>query len=290
MEDVNKIYENYGKRKKEYNKEEYAEFKKKEKNDVYKLIEKSAERIVQDKQSFKKYLDTQAKFGQYSVGNTLLILAQMPEATILKDYENWISIGGFPKKFRKNIKILEPGNSYMKEDGSTRINYNVKYVCDISQVNIKQKPRTIKYDNKLLLKVFLSCNQANLEIVDEIANSNRSALYNQEQDILYIVRGSEPPSIFYELTQELAKQELGEDTTIGAFKNTCVSYMLCKKYGIDVADYNIGELPFEFKEMEAKEIREELEPIRKALENIDTRANYYIETILKENREKSKSR
>lgn len=288
MGELDQVYTNFGKRK--YSKEEYAEVKKKEKNEVYELIDKTAEKIMKDKQELKKYLDTQAKFEQYSVGNALLILAQMPEATMLRDYESWTNIGGFPKKFRKSVKILEPGNSYIREDGSEKINYNVKYVCDISQVNIKQKPKIVKYDNKLLLKAFLSSNQGKIEIVDELPNSNRCALYDKEQDTLYIVRGSEPPSIFYEISQELAKQELGEEDVIDNFKISCVAYMTCKKYGIDVSTFNIVDIPLEFKEMSPKEIREELESVRASLYNINTRVDYYIETLVKQNKENTQTR
>lgn len=290
MGELDQVYESYGKRRKGYNKEEYAEFKKKEKSEVYELIDNTADKIVQNKQELKKYLDTQAKFEQYSVGNALLILAQMPEATMLRDYESWTNIGGFPKRFRKNIKILEPGNSYIREDGSEGINYNVKYVCDVSQVNIKLKPRIMKYDDRLLLKAFLNSNQGKLQIVDEIPNSSRCALYDKEQDTLYIKRGSDAPHIFHELTKELAKQEIGEDSVIDSFKISCVSYMVCKKFGIDVSNYNIVDIPFEFKEMSPKEIRGELEPIRDALENIDTRANHYIEMLSRQNKEKSQQR
>ncbi len=288
MGELDQVYTNFGKRK--YSKEEYAEVKKKEKNEVYELIDKTAEKIMKDKQELKKYLDTQAKFEQYSVGNALLILAQMPEATMLRDYESWTNIGGFPKKFRKSVKILEPGNSYIREDGSEKINYNVKYVCDISQVNIKQKPKIVKYDNKLLLKAFLSSNQGKIEIVDELPNSNRCALYDKEQDTLYIVRGSEPPSIFYEISQKLAKQELGEEDVIDNFKISCVAYMTCKKYGIDVSTFNIVDIPLEFKEMSPKEIREELESVRASLYNINTRVDYYIETLVKQNKENTQTR
>lgn len=284
MGELDQVYEDYG--KKHYTKEEYSEFKRKEKNEVYELIDETAKNIIQNEQELKKYLDTQAKFEQYSVGNALLILAQMPEATLLRDYQSWIGLGGFPKKFRKKVKILEPGDSYIREDGTEKINYNMKYVYDISQVNIKQKHRITRYDNKVLLKAFLNSNQGNLQIVDEIPNSNRCALYDKDQDTLYIARGSEAPLIFYELTQELAKQELGDDN----FKINCVSYSICKKYGIDVSNYNVVDIPFEFKEMSSKEIREELEPIRDALENINTRANHYIEMLTRQNKEKSKTR
>jgi 6-pyruvoyl-tetrahydropterin synthase len=289
MGELDQIYETFTRRKKEYNKEEYIEFKKREKQDIYELIDKTAERIVQSNQEFKQYLNTKSRFEQYSVGNTLLVMAQMPSATMVRDYESWVNSGGFPKKSRKDIKILEPADSYMREDGSVGTNYNVKYVMDISQVSIKQKQRIANYDKKLLLKVFLNSNQGKLQIVDTIPNTEKTALYNMENDTLYIAKGSDAPYIFYDVTRELAKQEMGEETPLDTFKISCVSYMLCKKYGIDVSNYNI-EVPFELKELSSKEIREELEPINNAMENICGRTNYYIEMFAKQNREQEQAR
>ena len=80
MGELDQVFENFNKKNREYNKEEWIEFKKQEKQDVYALIDTTAEKIVSDGQEFKKYLDTQSKFEQYSVGNTLLVTAQMPEA------------------------------------------------------------------------------------------------------------------------------------------------------------------------------------------------------------------
>lgn len=291
MGGLDQVYETFSKKQRQYNKEEWIEYKKKEKQEVYELIDRSAEEIVKSGEMFKKYLDSQSKFEQYSVGNALLITAQMPEATMLKDYDGWTNAGGFPKKNRiADVKILEPGDSYMREDGTVGTNYNVKYVIDISQVNIRKKPRVMRYDNNLLLRAFLNSSQAKVQVVDEIPNIDRKALYDVEKDILFIARGAEAPKIFYEVTQELAKQEIGEDTPIESFKINCVSYMLCKKYGIDVSNYNVTDIPFEFKEMSAKEIREELEPIHDAMENVGGRTSNSIELFAKQNRDKTQLR
>lgn len=102
MGELDQVFDNYSKKNRQYNKEEWIEYKKQEKQGVYALIDTTAEKIVQDGQEFKKYLDTQSKFEQYSVGNSLLITAQMPEATVLRDYDSWTNVGGFPKKNRKN--------------------------------------------------------------------------------------------------------------------------------------------------------------------------------------------
>lgn len=290
MGELDQVLENFSKKKRQYNKEEWIEYKKQEKQEVYELIDTTAEQTVQDGQEFKKYLDTQSKFEQYSVGNALLITAQMPEATILRDYESWSNVGGFPKRNRKDVKILEPADSYMREDGSVGTNYNVKYLTDISQVSIRQKQRPIRYDDKLLLRVFLKSSQSKVQVVDDIPDTDRRALYNSKKDVLYIARGAEVPQIFHEVTQELAKQEIEENTALDSFKINCVSYMVCRKYGIDVSNYNINDIPYEFKEMSPKEIRDELEPIHDAMENITTRTSYCIEMFAKQNREKEQAR
>ena len=291
MGELDQVFDNYSKKNRQYDKEEWIEYKKQEKQEVYALIDTTAEKIIQDGQEFKKYLDTNSKFEQYSVANNLLITAQMPEATVLRDYNSWKNVSGFPKKNRKNdVKILEPADSYMRDDGSVGTNYNVKYLTDISQVNIRRKQNPMRYDNRLLLKVFLNSSQAKVEIVDRIPETDRGALYDSEKDVLYIARGAEVPKIFHEVTQELAKQEIGENTELDVFKANCVSYMVCKKYGIDVSNYNVTDIPYELKELSAKEIREELEPIHDAMENISGRTSHCIELLAKQSREKEQAR
>lgn len=266
---------------KKYNKEEYAKFKKDEKTQIYELIDKTTNSLVKSKENLIRYLDTQSKFDNYSVGNALLVMAQMPSATILRDGKSWNSIGGYLKRFAKPVKILEPGDNYMREDGSVGVNYNVKKVYDISQVILKQKPINMKYDDKILLKILLNASSSNVKIVDKIPESNRNAMYDLDKDVLYISRGAEIPRIFYEVTSELARQEIRESSNFTEFANLCVSYMLCKRYNIDVSRFNF-EIPQELQGMTPKEIREELEPIKDGMENINTRISAYIQKLVKE--------
>lgn len=58
--------------------------------------------------------------------NALLILAQMPEATQLKDFDGWKDAGASIKRQQKGISILEPGEEYTREDGTIGTSYNVK--------------------------------------------------------------------------------------------------------------------------------------------------------------------
>ena len=273
----------------QYSKEEYAEFKRNEKSQIYELIDKTAEKIVTSGEEFKKYLDNQSKFDNYSVGNALLVTAQMPKAIMLRDMANWNSMGAYIKRFAKPVKILEPGDNYMREDGSVGVNYNVKKVYDISQVTPKQRINNMRYDSKVLLRIFLNASSSEIKVVDEIPGNDRGVMFDLEEDKLYIARGAEAPKVFYELAEELAKQEIGDNSSLDAFKNYCVSYMLCKKYNIDVSNYNF-EIPQELKNMNAREIRDELEPIKDAIENINTRMGAYIQKLTRERKSKENAR
>lgn len=295
MSELDEVYDDYDFDSKEYNKEEYIKYKKQEKEDIYNLIDKTAEKIVTNGEEFKKYLDSQSKFDSYSVGNALLVTAQMPSATQLRDLESWASTGAYKKKFAKFVKILEPGDSYMREDGSIGVSYNVKKVYDITQVNTRQKPRNMRFDDKILLKIFLNSSTAKVTIVDQIPYTDRGALYNQEENKLYIARGAEAPKIFQEVAQELAfedfeKQEIEGNPLLDEFKSSCVSYMICKKYNIDVSNYDFSKIPSQLQNMDAKEIREELEPVREAMESINSRINAYIQNLTRESKKKENER
>ncbi|MDO8682901.1 MAG: ArdC family protein, partial [Armatimonadota bacterium] len=68
----------------------------------------SAVQGIQDSDSFRRYLDTQARFHKYSFGNCMLIAFQRPEATRVAGYKTWQSLGRQVCKGAKGIAILVP--------------------------------------------------------------------------------------------------------------------------------------------------------------------------------------
>ena len=282
MEDFDEVYNELDNR--QYSKEEYASYKQQERQEVFDLLETATEKISRNSNGFKKYLDSQSKFDQYSVANNILISAQMPEATRLKDFEGWRNLRMYPKKGHKRVKILDVSGHYMAEDGTLRNSYDVKYLVDVSELRNRPRTRPIKYNDKILLKIFLNSSDAKVEIVDSIPNTEKSASYNANEDTLYVKRGAVAPQIFYEVTNELAKREIGED----AFKNNCVSYMLCKKYDIDVSKFNFDSISQEFRDMGTKEVRAELEPTQRAMKSISDNISRQIHSLIKENRAKER--
>ena len=75
--------------------------RKKEDKEQWKqeLLQKAETQLeeMSDSESFKKYLNTLAKFPNYSVNNVLLIQAQNPQATLVSGYKDW------QKKFNRHV-------------------------------------------------------------------------------------------------------------------------------------------------------------------------------------------
>ena len=264
----------------------------KKRQEVYDLMEKTADEVKTDINKYKQYLDVQGRFDKYSVGNALVISATYPNATQIKEFDDWKESGAFIKKGANGIKILEPGDSYTREDGSSAISYNVKKMFDISQTTSTQKPRTINYDDRVKLTALLKDCPVDIKAVDEIPNSDKVALWNREDNVLYVKRGGETTTIFKQLAKELTRSALEEtgNTELDNFKCESTSYMLCKKYGIDVSDININTIPEAFKNMSASEVRNELTSMRSNMEDINTRMSAYFETISKAQKNKEHER
>ena len=57
---------------------------------------------------WKAWLSVAARFHSYSFGNTMLILAQRPDATQVAGYRAWQSLGRQVEKGERGIQILAP--------------------------------------------------------------------------------------------------------------------------------------------------------------------------------------
>lgn len=274
-----------------FNKDEWAKKKQAERQELYDLADKTAEEIKTDPVKFKQYLDTQAQFNVYSVNNALLISAQMPNATQIKEYDDWRKARAFVHKNPTFIKILEPGDTYTRADGTQATSYNPKRMLDISQTNAPKREQVRQENDRDMLKAFLHDCPVDVKGVDELPDG-KGAEWNKEDNVLYIRKGLESPAIFNALSVELAKVGLEEcgNPELDNFKSYCASYLVCKKHGIDVSSYNFDNLPESLKDMETSDIKNMLGDIRGAMEDMNTRMSNCFENIAKEQRNKAYER
>lgn len=261
----------------EFDKEKWAEKKQAERKAVYELADSTAEAVGSDGSRFREYLDVQSKFDRYSALNALLITAQMPQATQLKDFDGWKEAGVSIKKQQKGISILAPGEEYTREDNTVATSYNVKKVFDISQTTEKEKARpVVQHDERTMLSALISGRRGDIVAVDSMTERSSGAFFNPETGKILVRRGLEFQDLFRALSVELSHMELaaasdGYSRENMGFAAYCSSYIVCKKNGIDVSGYDFSVLPDSLREGDAQSIRAVLTDIRDTAETISGR-------------------
>ena len=266
--------------KQEYDKEAYAQKKYEERMTLNKLIDDMVDKIKLNIDDFKKYLDVQVKFPNYSVSNALLVTAQFPEATQLKSYDSWRNARAYVNKKPIYVNIFEYSDTYTRKDGTVAPSYNVKKMIDVSQTSLKQVRKAFQnYDDKNLLKAFLTNSNANIQVVNNLEDLVK---YNKSENVLYISRTSpDTKLLFNTLSKELAKMmfEPSQDYRIDELKADCVSYMICKRYNIDVSDYqfNIDGLA----NLDVKDIKTELNSIKSAYQDMESSMQLSLDSLSK---------
>ena len=252
-----------------YDKDEYRERKQTEREEAYRLIEGTTEKIQASGELFQSYLDVQARFDRYSVSNAILITAQKPDALgPLKSYDDWKAEGAYVNQGESSLSILEPGKEYQRADGSTGVNINVKKVFDVTQTNSQQRATpTVTRDERMLLKALISHKYAPCDMVPSDAiPENVNAIYRPEERTIYVRTGLDGPSIFRALAQELAHAHMDKgEGYVRNENNTAAyyaSYILCKRFGVSTDLYLFNAVPSRYAKMEPKEFRAELGKIR----------------------------
>ena len=255
--------------------------KREERKKIYSLINDESLEIFKSPKRLKQYLDTQTKFDMYSVNNVILVSNQAPEATHLKSRQEWKKQRAFVNKDAKEISILEPAGKYMRDDGTTTVNFNVKKMIDISDTNSNLKKINKVYDNKLILKALFNKSSIAIESIDEI-EGGANVLWNENDKVLYIRKGGiEFPSGVHELVKEIAKANLESKDTqeVLDFKCKCISYMVCKKLNIDVTSFNFNDIPVEFSELDSRQVKQELGEMRNIFEKINEHTGKYFDNL-----------
>ena len=284
----------------------------KQRKEAYDTLDNIFNAFSEGKGDVQGYLDTHGRFDRYSARNALLIHSKCPEATQIGDFKYWEKQGAEILKTEKRnpIVILEPGKAYRRDDGTMGQNYYSKEVYDISQTTASSsrtpyrsfppegeklassvapplptksgdfagapsgQPK-VSLDERLLLKALIHKPPVPIQGTDQFPDEGRGAMYDPEQNAIFVKKGMDAPDIFRCVSLELAKAELAamggqarEDSGYGAY---CVSYMLCKKYGVDTQSYDTSRLNEIFMGKAPEEIKSELKEMENAMGSINSR-------------------
>ena len=275
-----------------FDKDEFKAKKRAERDEVYGMIESTTEEMKCNGELFQSFLDVQSRFDRYTVNNVILITKQFPAATRLADFETWQGENVRVSKGEKSIAILEPGKEYTKDDGSTGTSFNVKRVFDISQTNSSQKVMpAVTRDERLLLKSLISHAPCQMKISDNLAET-MNAVYSPKEKTIYVRPGMDAPDIFRALSSELAHAHM--DTGEAEYRRSgnllavyCVSYVLCKRYGVPTDSFSFESMPEEYAKMDNKAFRAELTKIHDVAGEISRDMNRVLEAQDRSKKERS---
>lgn len=266
------IYDVFSGGSKPFNKEEWAAQKQAQRKEAYELIDNTCSEMAVDGDSFRQYLDVQGRFDRYSVNNAILVSAQMPEATLLKDKTKWRENRVYVDKDAQEVVILEPSKEYTREDGTKAVSYNAKGVYDISETSAAKR-QEVKEQKPIreLVSALIDASPVPFQPVDEL---EVPAFYDSSQQTIFIKTGLTEEQLFVSMSKEVAAAvydgKLHESRDSSDFKSFCVAYMVSSRYGVDTKGFNFGKLPEEYAEMDSQVIKGELGSMRDVLGEIQS--------------------
>lgn len=237
-----------------------------------KNTEEATRLAVSDIGNFQKYLAVQSRFERYSTGNNLLIFAQRPEATRLKEYSLWNKDKTWVKKNAKAVYIYEPQRR--EKDGKTYTNFVRKPMIDVADVKdppVEEKPT---YTGEQLVYALTSNKTVDVVIMDDYPEDRKyGAYFDANNNCIYARKGMKPEGIYTSVAIALAHAYMAKDAenyvpAEHQFEAISAAYILCEKYGVPSEKLKPQKLPEAYASMDTKEIYERLSAIHDSVKHI----------------------
>ena len=266
------IYDVFSGGSKPFDKEQWAAQKQAQRKEAYELIDNTCSEMMISGDSFRQYLDVQGRFDRYSVNNAILVSAQMPEATQLKEKAAWKQSRVYVNKDAKKVVILEPSKEYTRDDGSKAVGYNAKEVYDISETSAKDRQEA--QEKKSMRELVSALIDASPVPFVPVADLEMPAYYDSEQQSIFIRTGLNEEQLFVSMAKEVSAAVFdfkhNESREASEFKSYCVAYMVSSRYGVDTKGFNFSRLPKELAETDTQAFKGELGSMRDVLGEIQS--------------------
>ena len=266
------IYDVFSGGSKPFDKEQWADQKQAQRKEAYELIYNTCSEMMSSGDSFRQYLDVQGRFDRYSVNNAILVSAQMPEATQLKEKAAWKQSRVYVNKDAQKVVILEPSKEYTRDDGSKAVGYNAKEVYDISETSAKDRQEA--QEKKSMRELVSALIDASPVPFVPVADLEMPAYYDSEQQSIFIRTGLNEEQLFVSMAKEVSAAVFdfkhNESREASEFKSYCVAYMVSSRYGVDTRGFNFSRLPKELTETDTQAFKGELGSMRDVLGEIQS--------------------
>jgi antirestriction protein ArdC len=233
---------------------------------------------------YTEYLNFMGKFTNYSFNNCMLIMMQMPQASLVAGYKAWQT--KFKRQVRKGehgITILAPCK-YSKEveddNGEVTVrswtSFKTTTVFDISQTDGEEIPTftsKLTGDVKDFDELFERLTDiAPVPVEHEDIKSGANGYYSNADKRIALANGMSEQQTIKTLVHEISHailhdnedgEEKEADRMTREVQAESVAYTVCSALGLDTSDYSFGYIAGWSSGKEAKELSKSMEVIRK---------------------------
>ena len=249
--------------------EDWKAKKTAEREELSQLSDDVVMRVTSEPSAYLHYLDTQALNPQYSAANVMLAMAQAPNITYINSLENWGRLGRSVNREESGLKI-RVSDPYIK-DGRQYHGYKIGRVFDVTQTHGRALAPLALRDNTPEMDAALR------RLLDSAGGSvvtndtmYQDAFYDPQSQCITVSTRLTDGQTFAALSREIVHAGIHdrgrypyytrEDCAMDA---DCVSYMLCRNFGIDVPQPNVSRVGQVFDGMEVQDRRSVVDSLQK---------------------------
>ena len=275
---------------------------------AFEMIEQGV-KDVYSSDNFRKYLSCCSKFHSYSLNNTLLILAQKPDATLVAGYNAWQrNFNRHVDKGERGLIILAPvtskitqlmdkadedGNPLLDENGDpikeerviNQLRFTTTTVFDISQTSGEPLPSLIHNltgsSDEILAFIDSVKNICTIPIdyhspsKDAVLAGGAKGYYSIAEDRIVLNMELEDMQIaktlIHEYSHSILHKKTDKDSDHREIEAESLAFVLCDHFGIDTSDYSFGYIASYAAQDEAK--------LKTILSNIQSTAHEIIDKL-----------
>ena len=287
-----------------------AEFKSQDEKtkQAFSMIEQGV-KDVYSSESFKQYLSCLSKFHSYSLNNTLLILSQKPEASLVAGYRAWqTNFNRHVNKGEKGLMILAPvttkedrlmnkhdenGNVILDESGNpvqemrvvNLTHFKTTTVFDISQTSGDPLPSLVhdltgsSNEVKAIIQTIQSVCTIPIEFKTETEDlsfmTGAKGYYSPRKDKIVINKDLEDlqtaKTLIHEYAHSILHKETDKTQSQREIEAESLAFVICDHFGIDTSEYSFGYI--------ASYANKEYSELKSILVNIQSKTHEMIELI-----------
>ena len=287
-----------------------AEFKSQDEKtkQAFSMIEQEV-KDVYSSESFKQYLSCLSKFHSYSLNNTLLILSQKPEASLVAGYRAWqTNFNRHVNKGEKGLMILAPvttkedrlmnkhdenGNVILDESGNpvqemrvvNLTHFKTTTVFDISQTSGDPLPSLVhdltgsSNEVKAIIQTIQSVCTISIEFKTETEDlsfmTGAKGYYSPRKDKIVINKDLEDlqtaKTLIHEYAHSILHKETNKNQSQREIEAESLAFVICDHFGIDTSEYSFGYI--------ASYANKDYSELKSILVNIQSKAHEMIELI-----------